>query len=292
MTDRLVLLGPDDLHREADIPDRVERIRAIRSTFPDGEQLLTVPEVERIHGRHVLVAQTTAPPQDARLFTACQLVDIAVTAKAASVTCFVPYLCYQRQDRETNPGESRGARLVLRLLGSSGADRVITVDRHSTPAWDGDDLPEVVSFGCAETIVELCSADPPDLVVSTDRGGAARASSIAQALSVPVITLQKSKSPERGTYYGRLPEELAYRHLLLVDDVCTSGSTIRPLCAALAALGARLTVVITHVVPTSQGRLSSIEGVDRLLHSDSCGDRSAPIRLLPLAVDLWSGGLP
>ncbi|MGW7824494.1 ribose-phosphate pyrophosphokinase-like domain-containing protein [Streptomyces puniciscabiei] len=289
--DLLVILGPDDHHRAADLPAHVDRVHAVRSVFPDGEQLLTVPHPETIRGRHVLIAQTTAPSQDVRLMSACQLTSIAAASGAASATCFLPYLGYQRQDRVAEPGQALSGSLVLRLIRSAGAHTVLTVDRHSTPHWDGGPgLPVVVSLSSAEPAAAVLEG-PFDYVVATDRGGSGRAARIGEALGVPTVALSKLKSAARGTYYETLPERLRDRRLLVVDDVCTSGSTIRPLCADLAAMGARITVFITHVVPTANGRITAMDGVDRLLSSDSCGDASAPVRLMPSAVEYWISSL-
>ncbi|ANP50335.1 ribose-phosphate pyrophosphokinase [Streptomyces griseochromogenes] len=285
--DLLVVLGPDDHHRDADVPDHVDRVHAVRSVFPDGEQLITVPDPEAIRGRHVLIAQTTAPPQDVHLMSACQLTSIADAAGAASITCFLPYLGYQRQDRADGPGQALSGSLVLRLIRSAGAGTVLTVDRHSTPRWDGGPgLPKVVSLSSAGPAAAVLKG-PFDYVVATDRGGSGRAARIGEALGVPTVALGKLKSPERGTYYESLPDQLRERRLLVVDDVCTSGSTIRPLCADLAAMGAQLTVFITHVVPTAEGRITAMDGVGRFVCSDSCGDASAPVRLMPSAVEHW-----
>jgi ribose-phosphate pyrophosphokinase len=290
----LVILGPDDHHRSADIARGIPQIRAVRSVFPDGEQLVTVANPEAIPGRHVLIVQTTAPAQDVRLMTAYQLAGLAAATGAASVTCFLPYLCYQRQDKIGSPGQALSASIVLSLLRSVGARAVITVDRHSAPSWDGQPhLPEVVSLSCAEPLAALLKAQDEELdfVVATDRGGTRRASQVAEALGVQAVTLDKLKSATRGTYYEALPRRLGGRRLLVVDDVCTSGSTIRPLCAELAAMGARLTVFITHVVPTPRGRVTRIDGVDRFLCSDSCGDPAALVRLMPLALIHWTATL-
>lgn len=289
----LVILGPDDHHRGADIAGDIRQIHAVRSVFPDGEQLVAVPDPGSIRGRHVLITQTTAPPQDMRLITVCQLAELAVAAGAASTTCFLPYLCYQRQDKAASPGQALSSLIVLRLIRSTGAQTVLTVDRHSTPPWDGrQGLPDVVSLTCAEPVAEVLKAQDEqiDCVVATDRGGTKRASRIAEELGLPVVILTKLKSAGRGTYYEALPDTLRGRRLLVVDDVCTSGSTIRPLCASLAAAGARMTVFVTHVVPTPQGRVTAIKGVDRFLCSDSCGDRTAAVRVMPLALHHWISG--
>ena len=294
LADLLVILGPDDHFRSTGIAEGIRHAAAVRSVFPDGEQLVTFPEPEAVQGRHVLIAQTTAPPQDVRMMTVCQVAGLAAAAGAASVTCFLPYLCYQRQDRCDSPGQALTGALVLHLIHSAGARAVITVDRHSKPPWDGQPgMPGVVSLSCAEPLMAVLKERGVnvDFVVATDRGGRRRAERIAAALRVPAIALTKLKSAARGTYYEELPGRLRDQRLLVVDDVCTSGSTIRPLCASLAAMGTHLTVFITHLVPTPRGRVTAIEGVDQFIWSDSCGDPAAPVRLMPLALTHWISSL-
>ncbi|WP_326615231.1 ribose-phosphate diphosphokinase (plasmid) [Streptomyces scopuliridis] len=283
-----IVLGPDDHHRRsAAHPALHSVLSAVRRRFPDGEQLITLPDAKRLAGRHTLVVHTTAPPQDERLVSLLQLIDVVRDAGAASVTCFVPYLCYQRQDRRNRPGEPVSARLAVDALAAAGADRLLTLDAHApirSARIPVTDLSAAPAFAAHVRDLGL----RPDMVVSPDKGGGSRAAAVAGLLGVQMTALEKKKRPDGRTWYGQLPPDLSNRRCLIVDDLCSSGSTLIPLCAALAEAGSTCTAVcVTHLLTDRAALLNQLaEGV-RLLSTDSCGDPSAPIDVLPLALEAW-----
>ena len=60
------------------------------------------------------------------------MVDAVKRASAARITAVIPYFGFARQDRR--PRASRmpiTAKLVANLIGTSGVDRVLTVDLHA-----------------------------------------------------------------------------------------------------------------------------------------------------------------
>lgn len=286
----VVVLGPDDGHRAGDVPSRYATVCATRAGFPDGEQLVTLPRPALLRGRHVLLVHTTAKPQDQRLVSLCQLADVVAHAGPLSLTCFVPYLCYQRQDRRVNDGEPLSAALPLRMLAAFGVEALMTVDKHSgRPAVP--DAPRIVNLDIAADIVDTVRrlGIAPDIVVAPDTGGLDRASRVAGLLGLPAVALDKSKDADRGTFYRALPAALRGRDCLVVEDVCSSGSTLQPLCAALAAVGARVTVAVTHLLASASVVLEKLPTVAAILYSDSCGTENAPIKVLTPAVAYWSG---
>lgn len=282
----VVVLGPDDHHRAGDVPAGTTVLLASRRQFGDGEQLVGLPpsDVARVSGQAVLVVHTTAPPQDQRLYSLLQLVEAVAGAGAKSVTCFVPYLCYQRQDRRTAAGEPLSAGIVLRALAAVGVRTVLTVDRHSDLVDDPDVT--VVNLDCVELVAEFVRAAgvAPEVVVSTDAGGALRARHVADRLGLPTVVLDKSKSTARGTYYEHISADLTARRCLVVEDLCSTGTTLRPLFAALRPVVADAALFVTHVLHGYQALRTALPDVKVIGYSDSCGDPAAPVRVLPLAL--------
>jgi ribose-phosphate pyrophosphokinase len=288
--DRLVVIGPDDGHRLADVPGGLRVTRALRIDFADGEQLIRLDDPDMVKDRHVLVVQSTGPPQDKRLMTLVQLVDIVRHSAARSVTCFVPYLCYQRQDRRVHAGDALSGALVTAILSRLGTDLLLTVDKHSDRHGEPSRLRNI---GAAPAFARFArdSGLAFDVVVSPDRGGEARAQEIARLLGTVSVTLRKHKDRERGTFYEALPRSLAGRHCLVVDDLCSSGSTLAPLCGRLSRIGARASVFVTHLLGPAERLRARIPSIATLAYSDSCGDPAAPVRLLPMALPVWTDGL-
>ena len=59
-------------------------------------------------------------------------IDAAVRASAKTVTAVIPYFGYGRQDRKDNPRVPISSRVMVDLITATGADRIITMDLHST----------------------------------------------------------------------------------------------------------------------------------------------------------------
>jgi ribose-phosphate pyrophosphokinase len=283
----LVLLGPDDLHRARDVNNGTPLVQARRTVFADGEQLVVVDDAGHLSGARVLVVQSTAPPQDSHWEALYQLLDICHAHHAASVECLIPYLSYGRQDRRTPRGAALSGPLHLRLVRALGAGRLLTVDRHSPVG--PDDLPVVdidpTDLFCAAIRGREVKAE---MVVSADRGGAMRAARLAAALDVPYRVAEKTKD-ETGTHYPALPADLA-TNLVVVDDVCTSGSTLVPLVRALSGAGCTTTAVaVTHLLTHPDELRSRLAGEPVLLFSDSASTDGAAIPVLPAAIRHWHG---
>jgi ribose-phosphate pyrophosphokinase len=285
-SDRVVVLGPDDHFRAHHLPATIDVIRAQRGIFPDGEQIVSLPEGARLSGRHVLVVHSTSGNQDSRLVSLLQLLDAVNGQGANSMACFVPYLAYQRQDRRGRPGEPYSARMVLALLKAAGAGTVITADRHS-------DRPVVPGLAVREIAggVEFARR-PPDwvkevgLIVAPDAGGEFRASQAARLLDLPVMVLAKRKNAD-GTFYDRVGEEVRGRHCLVVEDVCSSGSTLVPLRDALTVAGATMSVFVTHLLAGRDVIRARLGPAVRVATSDSAGDAGAQVALLLPAIAEW-----
>jgi ribose-phosphate pyrophosphokinase len=284
----VVLLGPDEHWRANGLAPGQAVSCASRTDFSDGEHLVTVPDPGVLPGRHVLIVQTTAPPQHDRLLTLVQLVDVAMSAGAASVVCFVPYLCCQRQDRRMVAGEALTARVVLRILGSFGVRALITVDRHSVLPQLPGEVP-VVNLSCAGPFAAYIRSDDraPDLVVAADAGGAGRAGAIAGLLGVACVTMDKHKDPGIGTNYPAVPDNVDGRRCLIVEDLCSEGSTLVPLYEVLRPRVRDVQLVVTHILTSVETITARLPGIGAIGYTDSCGDARAPVHVLGDAAVAW-----
>ena len=56
-------------------------------------------------------------------------------ASAARLTAVVPYLCYARKDRKSQPRDPVTTRYVATLFEAMGVDRVLTLDVHNLAAF-------------------------------------------------------------------------------------------------------------------------------------------------------------
>ena len=99
------------------------------STFSDGE--LWIKFEENIRGTDVFLIQSTNGPSE-NILELALMVDAAVRASADRVTVVIPYFGYGRQDRKDQPRVPISSRVMIDIFTAMGADRIITMDLHST----------------------------------------------------------------------------------------------------------------------------------------------------------------
>ncbi len=191
--------------------------------FPDGELYVRVGG--RISGDDVVLVQSTRTDQD---FLEMILLEDAIReAGAKRLFVVVPYFGYARQDRPFFPGEPVSARAMSRHV-ELDADGVVTVDLHSSdtlgvfrkPAFEASGIP---------AIARLLRERPVDLLVSPDKGGVERAKRMAAILDKPWMALEKRRIDSEHvelTLPKELPMSLEGKHLVIVDDVISTGGTI------------------------------------------------------------------
>jgi ribose-phosphate pyrophosphokinase len=151
----------------------------------------------------------------------------------------VPYFGYARQDRRFYPGEAVSARSLARHI-ELDADGVITVDLHSARTLESFHKPVFEASGIP-AIARLLAHRPVDLLVSPDKGGVDRVRRMAELLRKPWIALEKrridSEHVELQIPDGS-PQPISGAHLVIVDDVISTGGTIVAAAQLLARAGA------------------------------------------------------
>jgi ribose-phosphate pyrophosphokinase len=227
-------------------------------TFEGGEYK-TRPLVN-VRGRDVYVVQAlngderyTANDKLCRLlfFVAC-LKD----ASAGQVTTVLPYLCYARKDRKTQPRDPVTTRYVAQLFEAVGTDRVVTLDVHNLAAFQNAFRCRTDHLEARKLFVEHFAAaglaGDPIVVLSPDVGGMKRADAFRDALGrklgQAIATGFMEKRRVKGVVSGeKLFAEVRGRTVIIIDDLISTGTTIARAAAACRAAGAgRIQVAATH----------------------------------------------
>ncbi len=244
--------------------------------FPDGE---VRPAVSELRGDDVYLVQPTGPPTDRHLVELLLMLDACRRAGAGRLTALLPYFGYARQDRRSRPGEALGARVVATALAAAGADRLVVVDPH-TPALEAmGDLPieMVTAVPVLAGYVGGTTRDP--LVVAPDLGAVKLAQRYAALLHGEVAVVQKVRTSAETVEARRVIGDVQGRHVLIVDDMISTGATIVAAGEALIAAGCEpeITVVATHgpLIPAADQRIRS-SLVSRLVVTDTVAQPSDP----------------
>jgi ribose-phosphate pyrophosphokinase len=168
-------------------------------------------------------------------------------AGAGHVTALAPYLCYARKDRRTKSRDPVTTKYVARLFEACGADAVMTFDVHNLAAFENAFRCPTYNIEAAPLFVEHFAKllrGERIAVVSPDVGGAKRAEAFRRALSARVREVPSfafvEKERSGGVVSGDLlVGDVADRTVIILDDLISSGTTLRRAAARCREAGAR-----------------------------------------------------
>jgi len=224
--------------------------KAVVGQFSDGEVMTEIQD--NVRGRDVFVVQPTCAPTNDNLMELLVMIDALRWASAKRITAVIPYFGYARQDRR--PRSARvpiTARLVAKMIGTAGADRVLTVDLHADQIQGFFDIPVDNVYASPILLGDIWKQKYPGLmVVSPDVGGVVRARAVAKRLDDAELAIIDKRRPKPNeAKVMNIIGDVRERSCVLIDDLVDTAGT---LCRAAAALkengAARVAAYCTHPV--------------------------------------------
>ena len=249
--------------------------------FEDGEH--KARPLASVRGADVYVVQSLyGEPGRSVDDKLCRLLFVVAALKdaaAARVTAVVPYLCYSRKDRRTQPRDPVTTRYVATLFEAMGVDRVVTLDVHNLAAYQN-------AFRCPAEHLEArplfarhfaaLLAGEEVVVVSPDVGGAKRAeqfrTSLGALLARPVGSAFVEKHRAGGVVTGEaVVGDVAGKAAVIVDDLISTGGTIARAATSCRTRGAKAVyAAATHGLFTEgAARAIADPALDRLVVTNS-----------------------
>ena len=213
---------------------RLPLARAHVGRFSDGE--INVEILENIRGRETFIIQPTCPPSAENLMELLVMVDAARRASAARITAVVPYFGFARQDRR--PRSSRvpiTAKLVAKMFGTAGVDRVLTVDLHADQIQGFFDVAVDNVYASPLLLGDVWKQKYDDMVVvSPDVGGVVRARALAKRLGdADLVIIDKRRDKANHSEVMNIIGEVEGKNCVMIDDMVDTAGT---LCHAAGAL--------------------------------------------------------
>lgn len=241
----------------------IELLPTTAYTFANGE--LYVRFGESVRGADAFIIQSHAAPINEAIMEQLIMVDAMKRASAKRVTVIMPCYGYARQDKKHKGREPISARLMADLFKTAGADRIMSVDLHTSQIQGFFDGPVDHLWAMPLLAQYVRSRVAPDnlTIVSPDAGRVRLADQWSDHLGAPLAIIHKRRDPSvpNQVKVHELVGDVKGRTCVLVDDMIDTGGTIVQAAEALFENGA------ANVIVTSTHGLLSGPAVERLRDS-------------------------
>lgn len=220
--------------------------------FANGE--IYVRPGESVRGTDAFVIQAHPAPMNNWLMEQLITVDALKRASAKRITVVSPFYPYARQDKKGRGREPISARLIADLYKTAGADRIMSVDLHTSQIqgfFDGPvdhlmAIPLLADY--IRTRVDVSNVT----VVSPDTGRVRVAEQWAERLGgAPLAFVHKSRDltvPNQAVS-KQVVGQVDGRTCVLIDDMIDTGGTIAGAVRVLKEAGAKdVIIAATHAV--------------------------------------------
>ncbi len=220
---------------------------AVVDKFRDGEIRASISE--NVRGVDAFVVQPTGPPAD-NLLELLILLDALKRASARRITAVIPYFGYARQDRKDRPRVAITAKLIANLVTKAGADRILTMDLHAPQIQGFFDIPLDHIYAAPVLLRYFDQAITDNLVVMVpDTGSIKMGRAFAKRLGASLGFVDKRRPRPDATKVMNVVGDVDGKHVIMIDDIVSTGSTLIEAAQAIKKLGAiGITAGATHAV--------------------------------------------
>jgi ribose-phosphate pyrophosphokinase len=199
---------------------------------------------ESVRGGDVFVFQTHSPPVNEAIMEQAIIIDAAKRASAKNITAVCPFFGYSRQDRKAYGREPITAKLVVDILATAGANRIVSINLHSgqTQGFFNGPFDHLTALPVLAGYLKN-KINGSNVVVSPDSGRVKLADRYAKELGADLAIVHKRRSPSSGVEALAVIGEVKDRNCIIVDDMIDTASTICAAAAQLKHAGAKRVIV-------------------------------------------------
>jgi ribose-phosphate pyrophosphokinase len=273
VTDRLVFAGPSSQDFAKSLAKRLSLpvLTVDVKEFSDTETKFRLDE--SVSGSSILLVQSTSPPVD-KNYMQIFLAAHHLSQEGAKVHAVIPYMGYARQDKQFLRGEVVSLGVISHLLRSSGVGRVTTVDMHSAEGLALFRMP-IYSVSAIPSLVQYIKRNQKlssPVVISPDFGSSKRTEAFATLYGA--VHLQFSKERDRVTGEVKIEAgslDVKDRDVIIVDDIISTGGTVRAAAEKLRRAGSgKIVVACIHPLLIGDAYERVMEsGVDEIIGTNT-----------------------
>lgn len=254
--------------------------------FPDKESLVTLPPQKN---EHVIFCLSLDYPNN-------KLIELFFAAKTARkkgakrLTLVTPYLCYMRQDKSFQAEEAISQQIIGQWL-SELFDDVITVDPHLHRVTNLDSvIPNTnnIILSATPLLGEFVkSLDKDIFLLGPDEESLQWVKQVASICNASYAVATKIRHSDTDVSI-QLPEiNFQEQHIILIDDVISTGNTVAQTAIQLYAAGAnQVDVLVTHAL-FSKNAMNTLKksNIKNIYSSDSIPHETNSLSLDKLLSD-------
>lgn len=242
------------------------------SRFADGE--IQVEIHESVRGSDCFIIQSTCPPVNQNYMELFIIIDSLLRASANEITAVMPYYGYARQDRKVAPRAPISAKTVAKLLSTAGADRLLSVDLHSSQIqgfFDGpvDHIYAIPTL--ARAWKERYGEGDEFVAVSPDAGGVERVRAFAKRIKCSIAIIDKRRTGPNEAKALNLIGDVKGKTAVIIDDMIDTAGTLTQAVDSILNNGAkRVIAVATHPVLSGPAIQRLVESpIEKVLVTDT-----------------------
>jgi len=231
--------------------------------FADGEIFIFNKTSTR--GKKIWVVQSLSKPVNDNLMELLIFLDSLKRTNTVDITIIIPYLAYARQDRKNKGKEPISAKLILDLLTTAGAKKIITFDLHA-PQIQGFFNGPVDDLRAMYSIFDKFAKDQKNIdfkevvFVSPDYGGISKTRTFANILGTDIVIIDKFRKKANYSNIMNVIGNPEGKICIIIDDMIDTGGTIKNAIIALKGKGAKkIHILATHGVFSN----NAIENITR-----------------------------
>jgi ribose-phosphate pyrophosphokinase len=189
----------------------------------------------------------------------------------------MPYFGYSRQDRKDEPRVPISAKVMMDIFIKAGADRIVTMDLHSTQIQGFSSKPVDNIYGSLVLMPELkkhfneLSGNDNLTVLVPDMGSSKLGQSYAKRLGMSFALIDKRRNSHNQSEVVSVVGELENQHILIIDDMIDTAGTISNAAGVAKQKGAlTVTVAATHGILSGDAiKKLSDDSIDSIFLTDT-----------------------
>lgn len=232
---------------------------------------------EDVKNQTCIILQSLSTPSDKNWVELLFFLDALKRSGAKKIIGVIPWLGYQKQDKQFRSGEVVSVAVVIKTLEALGMDTMITFDLHSPIISTYFQNPPVTLSAFPlflEEIKKLVGKKNDKFVMVAPDKGAYWAKEISRKLSISLAQVAKERDKQTAEIAFeslKIKGEVQGKTALIVDDNIYTGSTLIHNAKLLKKTGATGVICfVTHPVLSGNApALIQASEIDRLMVTDT-----------------------